>query len=272
MLRAIVFGILTSIFLSGCQSQPERPEISYTDFDQEMKLAVINTGFFPVYSWFPVNPSSNQLRIYIEGDGRAWLRSGRASFDPTPVNRLVHHLMMKDSFPDIAYLSQPCQYEMNTACNKNVWTFERYSQKVIEAMNHAISEIKEKGGYKTLGLVGYSGGGAIALLLAATRDDVISVRTIAGNLDPHFTNRLHAVSAMPLALNPADYKKKLVDVPQVHFVGTNDSVIPEEVSRHYVNTVKDTSCVTIRSVEADHQQGWVSEWSRLLAIQPKCKK
>lgn len=272
MLRFIAFGILVSILLSGCQSQPSIPEVSYTDFDQEMQPAVFDTGFFPIYTWAPERPSGSQLRIYIEGDGRAWLRLGRASFDPTPVNRLVHHLMMSDPFPDIAYLSQPCQYIMNSACNKNVWTFERYSQKVIETMNRVVSEIKKKGGYETLELVGYSGGGAIALLMAARREDVVSVRTIAGNLDPHFTNRLHVVSAMPLALNPTDYKKKLVDVPQVHFVGTNDSVISEKVSRHYVKTIKDTSCVTIRSVEAGHQQGWVSEWSRLLFIQPECKK
>ncbi|MFK0573958.1 alpha/beta fold hydrolase [Endozoicomonas sp.] len=272
MLKAIPFGILYLILLAGCQTQSSMPEISYTDLNQKVQPAISDTGFFPIYTWSPVIPSSSQLRIYIEGDGRAWLRSGRAAFDPTPVNRLVHHLMMKDSYSDIAYLSQPCQYVMSTACNKNVWTFERYSQRVVETMNQVVSGIKEKGGYKTLELVGYSGGGAIALLLAATRDDVISVRTVAGNLAPHFTNRLHAVSAMPLALNPADYQKKLVGIPQVHFVGTGDSIIPGEVSRHYVNAIKDTSCVTIKSVEADHQQGWVSEWSGLLAIQPKCKQ
>ncbi|WP_175404489.1 alpha/beta fold hydrolase [Endozoicomonas atrinae] len=272
MLRFVLWGVLASIILSGCQSQRSMPEVSYMDFDQELKPAISGAGFFPIYTWVPENPSGSQLRIYIEGDGRAWLRSGRASFDPTPVNRLVHHLMMKDPFSDIAYLSQPCQYEMNSTCIKNVWTFERYSQKVIETMNHVVSEIKESGGYKTLELVGYSGGGAIAMLLAAKRDDVISIRTVAGNLAPHYTNQLHAVSEMPLALNPADYQEKLVDIPQVHFVGAHDSVIPEAVSRHYENAIEDTSCVTIKSIEADHQQGWINSWSQLLAVQPKCDK
>ncbi|USE33796.1 alpha/beta fold hydrolase [Endozoicomonas sp. SCSIO W0465] len=270
--RTILLEILTLIFFPGCHSQPLSHEIPLADLNQEMQSSVSDAGFYPVYTWYPATPSGHRLRIYIEGDGRGWLRSGRASYDPTPLNRLVHHLMMHDLSPDIAYVSQPCQYKMGAACNRNVWTFGRYSQKVVDSMNAVVSDIKAKGGYKTLELVGYSGGGTVALLMAATRDDVISVRTIAGNLAPHFTNQLHTASAMPLALNPSDFRAKLMSVPQIHFVGTNDSVIPETVSRHYANTIADTSCVTISSIEADHQKGWINYWPQLLAVEPRCKR
>ena len=257
LLTRTLVCMLSFTVLSGCQ---------YNHVNSQP-----TTDALPVHLMPPPQPVGKHLRVYIEGDGRAWRRTGQPSADPTPANRLVQRLMQQDSHPDIAYLAQPCQYHQNRACNQNVWTFERYSPRVVDAMNRAVSTVKASGGYQTLDLVGFSGGGTVALLLAAIRDDVTMVRTVAGNLDPHFTNRLHQVSSMPKALNPSEHHQ-LASVAQTHFVGRRDTVIPEAVSRHYRERLPPGSCMTTVIVDASHHEGWVERWRQLLLLEPRCQK
>src|SRR3546814_2839304 len=65
----------------------------------------------------------------------------------------------------------------------DVWTSARFSDGVIVSMSDALDRLKEEAGASSLDLVGYSGGGGVAVLLAARRRDVVSIVTIAGNLD-----------------------------------------------------------------------------------------
>ncbi|WP_152554052.1 alpha/beta fold hydrolase [Endozoicomonas elysicola] len=250
--------------MAGCASRSVIPEIDPGDLQQPLKVVVYDEVYWPVYTWSPQEAVSRTLRIYIEGDGRAWLRSNRPSMDPTPVNRLVHHLMLKDKSPDLAYIAQPCQYLMNDNCNREVWTFKRYSPKVLEAMNSAVAFLKDSGQYEKLELIGYSGGGTLALLIAAQRTDVISVRTVAGNLSPEFLNRHHGVSEIPAALDPLAFSSQLSSITQAHFFGARDSIVPRQVSHHYLKAFEDTSCINIERVDADHQSGWIEQWALLL--------
>lgn len=268
-LRTIFSFFAVGLFI-GCESRQHIPAVSPDKFQQGLNETIYQQFDWPVYTLIPAKPVSDTLRIYMEGDGRAWLRSNRPSSNPTPVNRLVHHLMLKDTSPDIAYLAQPCQYVMNSHCNSTVWTFERYSKKVVETMNSVVSLIKKNGDYRKLELIGYSGGGSIALLLAANRDDVISVRTLAGNLAPHYLNRHHGVSRMPAATDPESFSRHLSDVPQSHFVGSRDNIVPVEVSLHYAQALAHQSCIHILLVEADHLIGWIKRWPALLSMTPEC--
>ena len=61
-------------------------------------------------------------------------------------------------------------------------------------MNEAIDFLIKKYQAGKIELVGYSGGGAVALLLAVRRHDIVSVRTVAGNLNPEAVNQYHKVS------------------------------------------------------------------------------
>ena len=264
-----VVVILCLLLLSACKSTQI---IQYTadQFPQQLQKNVINTSV-PVYTWQPRFPnSSNVLRIYIEGDGKAWVKRNRPSLDPTPRSRLVHSLMLNDSKQDIAYLARPCQYIQNQHCTTNLWTFDRYNQFSVDIINTAIDSIKENGGYKQIELVGYSGGATIALMAAATRSDVLLVRTIAGNLSPAYTNQLHMVSKMPSALDPVSYSAQLATIPQIHFYGTEDRVIPASVSKNYLDHFDTTQCISVFAVNADHRQGWSTQWQTLLNQTPKC--
>ncbi|MGI9277800.1 MAG: alpha/beta fold hydrolase [Endozoicomonas sp.] len=233
---------------------------------------VIHTPGFAIQSWQPGHHGlSKTLRVYIEGDGRAWSRKGRPSSDPTPRNRLVHNLMLSDPKPDIAYLARPCQFQQDPHCNTETWTFGRYDNSVIQSMSRALDTLKQSGEYQQLELVGYSGGATIALLLAARRNDILSIRTIAGNLDPAFTNRYHRVSPMPSAMNPVHFTDRLQKVPQLHFYGTDDEVIPAAVSRHYLSLFRNRSCIQLEPVVgASHGEGWAEGWGQLLSRTVSC--
>ncbi len=73
-------------------------------------------------------------------------------------------------------------------------------------MNVAIDKLKQKYNSEKLQLIGYSGGGAVVTLVASQRSDVISLVTIAGNLDHQTWTKHHKVS--PLT---GSYKLELIN-------------------------------------------------------------
>ena len=265
--------ILNSPFLlSGCNTTKTVPYPAKGDILSSLQMHLLVPHPLPVMAWTPPKQSTNKtIRIYIEGDGKAWIRKGRPSSDPTPENRLVHYLMKEDRQTDIAYLGRPCQYIQTSECHSKIWTFERYSKSIIALMSYSVDKIKQHGSYQQVELVGYSGGATIALLLAAQRDDIISIRTVAGNLAPAFTNNLHGVTEMLSAMNPLDFRKALSHIPQIHFYGTSDSVIPDKISHHYFSQMNNSECITIKPVPASHHSGWAERWQELLKAPPECK-
>ena len=265
--------LLCFLFLFGCQSAPDQSSTFRLKSLKTLEPIVIPTDTYSLQGWHPSHlPKSKVLRVYIEGDGRAWAKKGKPSTDPTPRGRLVHSLMLQDPKADIAYLARPCQFVSSTNCTSSTWTFGRYDSSVVQSMNTALDKLKSLGHYQQLELVGYSGGATIALLLAARRTDVQSVRTVAGNLAPFYTNSFHRVSPMPTALTPLDYKAQLQDVPQKHYYGSKDKLIPQDISRHYMNQFIKTSCITSQRIEgANHHKGWIQNWTKLLAQDVQCR-
>ena len=268
-----LFLILVLFLFSGCQTTDSLKTTTQLARQKHLSIQIIQTSGFPIMAMQPgFDKSSDILRIYIEGDGKAWMRSGRPSSNPTPVNRLVHKIMTEDEKRDIAYLARPCQFIMQPDCSSYIWTFGRYDQKVIDSINEAITKLKQQYDFKQLELIGYSGGATIALIIAAKRNDVISVRTVAGNLDPEFTNNFHKVSPMPTALNPVSFANNLKQVPQIHFYGENDLIIPKGISDHYLKYFVDSTCIqTVLVEKASHHDGWAEKWAGLLTKEAQCK-
>ena len=108
--------------------------------------------------------------------------------------------------------------------------------------------------------------------MAAQRDDVASLRTVAGNLDHRAHSAHHNVSYLEGSLNPPDFAAKLARVPQYHFIGGQDSVVPPGVLHSYLQSLGATSCAQYEFVqEAEHDKGWVNIWPDLLAKTPECR-
>jgi len=229
----------------------------------------IHTSPFALRAYARYGHQGDPLHVYIEGDGAAWLSRTRLSDDPTPRTPLVLELAALDPASNVAYLARPGQYAPDgiPGCDAAYWSDRRFTDEVVEAMSRGVDELRKRAGAGEIHLVGYSGGAAIAVLVAARRSDVVSLRTVAGNLDPDAVNRHHRVSLFMDAKNPMDVAAKLKDLPQRHFVGSQDSVIPPGIAESFLRRAGKTDFSGITIVEgATHTQGWQEHWKELPAI------
>jgi hypothetical protein len=214
------------------------------------------------------------LRIYIEGDGLAWVSSRRPSSNPTPIEPLALRLAAIDPDPNVVYLGRPGQYFQRPG-PRRYWLEARFAPEVIAAYTEIIKSLADKSDARNLELVGFSGGAAVAaLVLARLVDDPgfeqLSLRTIAGNLDHRAWTALHRLSPLTGSLNPADSADKLKAVPQVHYIGTHDRQVPEGVLQGYLKRITRTDCLTVKSLDCPHQGCWDNHWARLLQRSPGC--
>lgn len=121
-----------------------------------------------------------------------------------------------------------------------------------------------RAGARRLVLVGYSGGGGVAALVAARRKDVVRLVTVAGNPDHRAWTNMHHVPALEGSLNPADAWQSLIELPQWHFVGGRDQVVSLDVAESYVSRYPlDHRPVVITIPGFDHSCCWVEQWSSL---------
>lgn len=212
------------------------------------------------------------LTVYLEGDGLAWLSATRPSPNPTPLSPMALLLAQADPGPAVA-LARPCQFRALIAkpCDSRYWTSHRFAPEVIAATSLAISQLKEQTKAKGLRLVGYSGGAAVAALVAVQRDDVLELITVAGNLDHLAWTRLHRLTPLHGSLNPLEAAQTLSHLPQLHFVGSKDKNIPPGIARGFIAAQSSEVCVTLQVVEGvSHSQGWVERWPSLLGSPVTC--
>jgi predicted esterase len=228
---------------------------------------------FVLTSYSRIGDLNQPLNIYIEGDGLAWLSRKELSLDPTPREAIGLALASQEPAINVVYLARPCQFNdfNQKPCDSAYWSNKRFSEKVILAMNQELDSFVQKTNNQKVNLIGYSGGAAVAVLLAARRHDVDSLKTIAGNLDTEFVNQYHKVDAMHESLNPIDVANQVRDIPQLHFVGTNDKVIPKAVAQHFIDQQQSANCANIIEIQAEHQKKWEDKWRSLLQMSFYCK-
>lgn len=209
------------------------------------------------------------LTLYIEGDGFAWRTGTQPSDNPTPHNPVALALALQHHKGAVAYLARPCQNVQESDwgdCTEADWTRGRYAPAVLAAMDAAVTQLKNRAQAKDLVLVGYSGGGVMAALLAAGRKDVVRLVTVASNLDTAAWTRAHGLLPLSDSLNPADAWDALQDVPQLHFVGDEDAVVGIDVLHAYAQRFPAGKRPGLRLVQgADHNCCWAQLWPALSA-------
>ena len=218
---------------------------------------------------FVKNGPGQDLVVYIEGDGRAFLNRNTPSPDPTPGDQLVLRLAGLDPAPKILYLARPCQFTMdeNPECFQYLWTSARYGRKAVSALSQGLDQAKLLLGATRLHLVGYSGGGAMAVLLAAGRTDVADILTVSGNLDTAAWTAHHNISPLGESLNPADFAQAVAAIPQTHITGANDTVVPGFLCRRYLERTGkpgQARCVEVEGIA--HGKGLEARWPSLLHV------
>jgi len=227
----------------------------------------IPTSAFILTSYTKIDNGADTLRIYIEGDGFAFTPHRMISSNPTPKDPIALKLAVKDSHTNIAYLARPCQY-ISEKEEKNYkdkyWSDARFSEEVICSMNEAVDQLKNQASAKRIVLIGFSGGAAVAVLVAARRNDVSKIITVAGNLDHAAINTHHNVAQMKDSLNPIYYAKDVSHITQQHFAGADDRIVPVSIIKNFAYASGDTDYKTVTVVEGcSHNKGWVDIWKEL---------
>lgn len=237
-----LFTIIAIISAAGCSTIPVPADRTFAAkamaSRHNWRSSLIRTeSTFDVFSFTPeYKPESQVVRIYIEGDGLAWVSRSKPSSNPTPLNPTALKIALNDIHQAVAYLGRPCQYVelKNTQCSEDDWTGGRFSEDVISSMDAAVEQIKGEFRASQVELVGYSGGAAVSLLLAARRNDVDKVITVAGNTDTKAWTDFHKITPLSGSLNPADFIEELNNLKQVHYAGTNDKVVPLQLTKEWV--------------------------------------
>lgn len=265
-MRKLLF-IFIVIFLTGCVAVPTE------------KVAAVN-GFYPVFvqtqnfkltTYQKILHPGKDVNIYIEGDGHAWASRYQLSKDPSPHSATVMNLATLDPWPNVVYLARPCQYspqDLRTVCNPKYWSTARYAPEVIQSINTAVTAIKEQAHCKRVHLIGYSGGGALAVLVAAQRRDVASIRTIAGNLDLKTMDKVHNTTPLSESVDPITVAKQVRHIPQLHFCGAKDKVVPSIVATNFIKAAELSTDKVVIVKDVSHSKKWDKYWPTLLKCVP----
>lgn len=269
-LRPSLLSLASLALLAGCASDlVQRADALAAPAG--LQREEVRGGPFVLTAYVHACPQAPLLRVYLEGDGRAWITRTQVSPDPTPHTAMGLRLAASDG-GDVVYLARPCQFTpmaRNPVCQPAYWAGLRYSPEVVSAMDEALSRYVAQLQPARLELVGYSGGGAIAVLLAARRKDVSAIRTVAGNLDHVAMNQWHKVSQMPGSLNPIDVAAQVARIPQLHVSGAEDAVIPPAITRSFV--AKAGPCAALAIIPGmAHESDWSSRWPGLLQVPLPC--
>ncbi len=234
--------LLMLVFLAGCSGVSVPPEYVYEE---------IPTRVFKLASWQKITDPDGVYKIYIEGDGHAFNARGRAMADPTPKGTFMRELAFGDGSPNVVYLARPCQYVQSPVCSKRHWTSARFAPEIINAEYEAVKRIA---GDKPVILIGFSGGAQVAGLIAATKPglNVKKIITVAGNLDHLAWTEYHRLPPLNESMNLESYRRRFAAIPQIHYVGTKDTVMPPALVREFVGS----GGLVVEVAGAGHNSGW----------------
>lgn len=208
--------------------------------------------------------SAMPLHIYIEGDGTPWQLGRVPARDPTPRNALALRLAALDDH-DVIYVGRPCYFghAADPGCDVSQWTSGRYGNGIVESMAAVIRRLLGDGPQRPIILIGYSGGGSLATLIADRLDGVLAVLSIAANLDTDAWTRQHGYLPLSGSLNPANLKNTARQTLHVQVIGSDDTVVPEAVTLSYQE--KHPELVVWPYPDSDHACCWEQRWPEIVA-------
>lgn len=261
-----VVRLLAAWFLltiSGCVTPGQHYGRAADELAFSRKIVTGQSFTHVVWSNDIPRASRSTLHVYIEGDGSPWV-AGVPAADPAPRQPMALHLMAVDAAPAVL-VGRPC-YHVNKQpgnCGVRQWTEARYSKTIVASMASAIEQLRIDGGYRSVVLIGYSGGGVLATLIANTIEPVDAVITVGANLDTSAWTAHHGYTSLAASENPADSLPPANHAVYVHYIGRNDAVVPSATRDAYF-----ANHAYARDIVVDdfgHVCCWKNDWSRLLS-------
>jgi dienelactone hydrolase len=264
--RLIVAFVVATV--AGCAT-PERSAQTLARSNGLAPLLLQGTGF-QHHAFAAVRGPPGLLVLFIEGDGSPWIRgwwpwSGwRIAADPTSRQPLALELAVATP-ASVLYLGRPCYLEVRrpSECSEPLWASERYSSAIVASMSAAAATYIAEHHFEQVLIVGYSGGGTLAALMARNLPHASGLVAIAGNLDPDAWAQLHGYLPLQGSLNPSLEPPLPADLKQWYLVGERDSNVPAAATaRYFARVPKDRVWSYARF---DHKCCWVEAWPSIFA-------
>lgn len=253
-------AVFLALFLAGCASNAGR--IDALAGALGLSRGVQEAGGFRtlLYMRSAGGPQDAAFAIFIEGDGVPWRGGREPSLYPTTGNPLALKLLAQTPGA-AAYLSRPCYQEMTgPRCTPERWTLQRYSEEIVSSMTAAVRMAAQRAQAQKVTLVGYSGGGVLAVLVAERLDNVAAVITVGANLDTDAWTRHHGYLPLSGSLNPAS-STAAHRWPEIHLYGARDSVVPMATTDAYFARFPHAQRKVME--DFDHVCCWEQQWPAL---------
>jgi pimeloyl-ACP methyl ester carboxylesterase len=254
------FLFAVTLFVSGCSTIPD----TQTRVSEAQNLFAIRgfetTYYDHIFTASKITQPTKMTRIYIEGDGFAYITPVQPSPDPTPLKPMFAALATQDPAANVIYIGRPCQYG-HTTCVMADWTTDRFSQKNMNKISDTIQTLQQKHNLHELELVGYSGGAYFATILAAQRCDVIGLRSLGGNLNVTAFTELHQIDTLRTSGDALMRLHALREVPQLHLVSRDDTIIPPQLVQGYIDQLNSPLARAVVVDDPTHGDGWADIWA-----------
>lgn len=258
ILFRLAAGILLSAALCGCSSYG----LPWTADQAETREVVQGQAFRHLVltrHLHDAGASNDQaIFVFLENDGLPWQTPTLVSNDPTPRHPVALALFRKTDQPSI-YLGRPCQWvgTFESPCQPFFWTGGRFHPDVVNSLVAALEKVVADK-RRPLILVGHSGGGTLAVLMAHRYESVAAVVTVAAVLDHRrWTSRL-ALTPLSGSLNPSEDMPQRGGAPvELHAFGALDEVVMADDAAGYLARFDGATLVLPR---VDHACCWESWW------------
>ncbi|MSR13684.1 MAG: alpha/beta hydrolase [Gammaproteobacteria bacterium] len=260
MRRILAIAALVSV---GCSTPAER----FAERAMEQGLVrreIEGLGFQHAVFSRPTVAVSGELHVYLDGDGTPWLGPGQIAPDPSSRSPLVLALMARDAAPSVL-VGRPCYYRTipDPACTAALWTSHRYSEAVVASMTSVVARLLVEHPETRVTLIGYSGGGALAVLLAQRLRRTHAVITVGANLDTAAWTTLHRYTPLTGSLNPSEQPPLSGGIVQTHYFGAEDSDVPAASAARFFSRQKRVQPEVLAGF--DHHCCWAERWPAILA-------
>ena len=264
MLRASVAALalgVCALLLASCTTPGQRFQGAAAALGLQATVTTPNALPLMVFRRDGSGPVQD-LHVYLDGDGTPLDARGRPSRDPTTRKRLVLALLAADTTPSVL-LGRPCYYLVAAACDPRLWTSARYGHEVLDALHAALVVLLAEYPRAHVTLIGYSGGGTLAMLLAPRLPRVTRVLTVAANLDVTAWARHHGHAPLTASLDPATAPALPATIAQFHWFGAEDDNVPAALMRASLARQPQGHVEVLAG--HDHECCWAEIWPQLLA-------
>lgn len=255
-------GLFTlCLVMLGCATPSQR--FSEYARSQGFSPGLVKTAQFQHRLFMNRQTSPGTVHVYLDGDGTPWIRRHWIAEDPTSRNPLILDLMKQDHASSVL-LGRPCYHGVGRPdrCEKRWWTSHRYAQQVVDSMLEALETWLADKNVSRIVLIGFSGGGALAMLMAPHINQLAWVVTIAGNLNVAAWAAMHDYTPLTGSLNPADYMDAYQQIRQLHLAARDDAVVPAALIKAFATDSGDAQLIVYPKF--NHVCCWETVWPEIL--------